>query len=582
MSLERLWPSVLSGWGIAAVVLILVSLPQVANLWFSDPDDAMRLIQVRDWMNGQSWWDVSQHRLWGGQFAMHWSRLVDVPLVLSMAVFDPLFGPAVSTRVTVVLVPLVTLLVAMMLAAMLTRSLAGIERARMAILLAPLSIPFLFQLRPLRIDHHGWQITLLLAAVVGLLSKPTMRSGGFIGGALAGLLTISLEGLPIAVVVLGVMLLAWVIDPARRAQALGALWTLLGGIVLLHLATRGPGFWAPACDAIAPSWIAAFAVAVVGASAAMTLPTNSRLVRLALLAASGAAAIGTVVAAAPLCLKGPFGTLDPLVYQLWYRNVAEGLPIWDQRPAGALITIGFPIAGLIGGAMAWRATSGEERTRWTMMLAIALPAFLLSLLVVRTGGTANALAVPGGSWLLYMLLTRARSVRSLPKRVIATAAALLAASPGLAVSTVFLATPQPTLATDEAAGGAHPVCGKNNREAADLAELPAATLFAPLEIGPALLVHTRHRAIASGYHRNSEAILRVLETFTGTPETARRLVLESGADYVVGCPGANETELYKNVAPDGFWARLERGERFDWLEPVPLPDSPVLVWQVVR
>lgn len=58
--------------------------------------------------------------------------------------------------------------------------------------------------------------------------------------------------------------------------------------------------------------------------------------------------------------------------------------------------------------------------------------------------------------------------------------------------------------------------------------------------------------------------------------------MASGADYVAGCPGANETEIYKAEAPPGFWARLERGERFDWLQPVRIPGSPVLVWKVVR
>ena len=76
---------VLTGWAVAAIVLTIVSLPGIAALRFADPDDAMRYLEVRDWLAGQSWWDVSQHRLWGGHFAMHWSRLVDVPLTASYA-----------------------------------------------------------------------------------------------------------------------------------------------------------------------------------------------------------------------------------------------------------------------------------------------------------------------------------------------------------------------------------------------------------------------------------------------------------------------------------------------------------------
>ena len=75
---------------------------------------------------------------------------------------------------------------------------------------------------------------------------------------------------------------------------------------------------------------------------------------------------------------------------------------------------------------------------------------------------------------------------------------------------------------------------------------------------------------------------RVLATFLAPPDAARATILASGADYVVGCPGTNEMELYKATAPNGLWARLERGEHFAWLQPVPVAGSPVLAWKVVR
>ena len=45
------------------------------------------------------------------------------------------------------------------------------------------------------------------------------------------------------------------------------------------------------------------------------------------------------------------------------------------------------------------------------------------------------------------------------------------------------------------------------------------------------------------------------------PDAARTIVLASGADYLVACPGMNELDLYRFTAPGGLWARLERGER---------------------
>ena len=76
---SRLVP-VLIAWVLAALILTLAMADNIATLRFVDPDDAMRLMEVRDWLAGQSWWDVAQHRFNRGDFPMHWSRLVDIPL----------------------------------------------------------------------------------------------------------------------------------------------------------------------------------------------------------------------------------------------------------------------------------------------------------------------------------------------------------------------------------------------------------------------------------------------------------------------------------------------------------------------
>lgn len=581
MTRERLWPSVLIGWAIAACVLIFVSSRQIAHLWFPDPDDAMRLLEVRDWLNGQSWWDVGQHRLWDGHFAMHWSRLVDLPLALVMLVFDPLFGPAVANRIALVAVPLVTLLAVLALGAELTRRVAGLERAKLAVLLAPLSVPLLDQLRPLRIDHHGWQVVFALLAVTALLAKPTARSGALIGLALAVLLTISLEGMPIAVAILGVVVLAWAFDPTRRPQALGAVWAVTGLVSALHVATRGPAIFAPACDAISPAWIVGLGTATLGVTLAMMVPRASRAARVALLAVAGGAALAVLGILAPKCLAGPFAALDPLVRKFWYDNVSEGLPVWQQTPGAALMTIGFPIVGLVGGAFAWRQSEGRARAQWTMLLALAAGSLVVSLLVMRSGATANALALPGAAWALHAMLTRARGVRSVILRTLATAGSLVAATPGLALVALLGAGGAFGLqAMPAAPRPLRPAC-THGHEMADLAQLPPARIFAPIDVTPNVLAWTRHSAVGAGYHRNIAALHTVLATFMGTPEAAHRRVLASGAAYLAACPGENETEMYKHAAPNGLWARLERGERIDWLQPIPLAGSPVLVWRVV-
>ena len=53
----------LLGWLLCAIVMLWLFRGDLTTLAFSDPDDAMRLAQVRDWIGGQDFYDVSQHRM---------------------------------------------------------------------------------------------------------------------------------------------------------------------------------------------------------------------------------------------------------------------------------------------------------------------------------------------------------------------------------------------------------------------------------------------------------------------------------------------------------------------------------------
>lgn len=574
-----LWPAIGIGWMLACVVLVAASWGDLAHLKFPDPDDPMRLMQVRDWLAGQSWWDVSQHRLASG--AMHWSRLVDLPIAAVILATRPLLGQAGAEQAALIVVPLVTLFAILALAAHLTRRLAGADIARMAVLIVPLSVPILYQTRPLRVDHHGWQIVLALAALYLLVGKPTIRAGALIGLSLAVLVTVSLEGLPIAATLCGIAALAWAFDPARRASLLAMVWSLFGAALLLQLATRGPGYVAPLCDALTPDWIAALGIAAVGTSFATFAGRAPLPIRLGALALAGVAAIGWLLFKAPECVAGPFAQLDPLTRTLWYEKVSEGLPVWQQYPSWAIMTVGLPIVGIVGAVLALGRSGGDARMHWILYLAALIAATMIAALVMRAGATANAIAVPGVAWALGAMLVRARAIPSILTRTAATAAALLIASPGLAAVALlgFPQTQAMRAAQERYAVQGRPTCA-DGTQARAVDQLPPALLFAPIDIAPDIIVATHHRAIASGHHRNMAAMHDVIAAFTGAPEEAHKLIVARGAQYVVVCPGLNEPELYREAAPDGFWARLERGERFQWLEPIAIHGSPVLVWKL--
>lgn len=563
----------------------MAAMAQVVGGWeaivartLPDTDDAMRLLEVRDWLAGQGWFDVAQHRLNGGDFPMHWSRLVDLPLAAMILPLRPLLGAAAAEHVALVVVPLLTLLAALALVASIARRLGGEALVVPAMLGAAVAPSFAFQLSPLRIDHHGWQIVMALAATRALLAQPTRRSGMLVGLALATLLTISMEGLPIAVAITGVAALAWTVQPQRGAMLRATMLVFAAGATVLHGATRGPHFRAPACDAVAPVWLLVLGVAAAGVVALRPLDRAGVAVRLVGLAATAAAAGATLVLVAPACLAGPFATLPPLVYRVWYLAVLEGRPAWEQGAGWMAVGFALPLSGLVGAGLAWRGAHGEARWRWTMMALLLLAAIVAALAVSRAGATASALAAPAAAaWLAPALVRARRIVRTVP-RLLATLAILALAAPGLLVGTAIQTLPHDRAADAPVAGRA-PCSGPAAIRA--LGSLPPGVVFAPLDVTPALLVDTPHRAVAGSYHRGAGAIAKVIAGFTATPAVARRVILSTRADYVAACPGLAELSVYRRRAPNGLWARLERGERIAWLQPLPVR-GPVLAWRVIH
>src|SRR3954469_181192 len=78
----------------------------VLHLRLPDNDDAMRLVEVRDFLAGQGWFDTVQHRYLPPTGAsMHWSRFVDAPIAFLIAAFSPLFGARLAEGIVAALWP---------------------------------------------------------------------------------------------------------------------------------------------------------------------------------------------------------------------------------------------------------------------------------------------------------------------------------------------------------------------------------------------------------------------------------------------------------------------------------------------
>ncbi len=571
-------------WAIVCALLLAVNWGAISQQRFPDPDDIMRLVQVRDLIAGQGWFDLTQYRVdaANGGVAMHWSRLVDLPLVLVIAVLTPFVGAGAAETVALIIVPFITLGIVMLLAARIAWRLLGDEEATLTSLVVALSIPALFQLGPLRVDHHGWQIVCALVAVNGLMARSPKLGGWVIGAALAFWLSISVEGLPLAAVFFGVLGLRWLRNRNERLWAIGAIQSLALVSAALFGLTRGIGELATFCDAISPVHLAVFAWGAVVLTFLARFEPAPRGVILAGFALTGAGAVGLMLFAAPQCVAGGgFAALDPLVARYWHANVLEGMPIWRQSLTTALQYAVTPLIALVAAMRLANRSHDWLRQFWADYAVILGGSLLVAVFVSRAGAVACVLAAPPLAWQLRGWLRAIRTMERPAPRLAAMAGVCCALLP--AFPAMLLASAMPARASLGGAPDA-PIKAADCRvqdSGAALANLPKGEIYAPFDIAPELLLVSDHTVVATGHHRGHEAMKVLLETALAPEAEAHATLAARGTDYVAICPSLGEARMYAKIAPQGFVDALVKGEAPDWLEPVEVDRSSGLqMWRI--
>src|SRR4051812_32234181 len=79
--------------GLLTLAWTLQGWANLSALRLPDTDDMVRLQQIRDWLGGQAFGDLAQHRLGAAPgLEMHWSRLPDLIPGALIALLSPLLG----------------------------------------------------------------------------------------------------------------------------------------------------------------------------------------------------------------------------------------------------------------------------------------------------------------------------------------------------------------------------------------------------------------------------------------------------------------------------------------------------------
>ncbi|MEE4316045.1 MAG: hypothetical protein V2I74_03585 [Erythrobacter sp.] len=578
---QRPFPAIVLVWLGVSTIIALAS-PHLAAARFPDVDDTMRLLQVRDLLAGQDWFDLRQYRINPPEGTlMHWSRLVDAPLAGLIWLLSHVLPAARAEFLVAFAAPLLLMLMTMLAVGRIALQRFGLRVTLLAIgafALMPM-VPAQFQ--PLRIDHHGWQILMVALALWAVFQSHAVRGGTIAGLAMAAGLVISLETVVMAAGFALLFTWRWLADPAARVWLVRYLQALAGGLAAFFALTRGVADLAAHCDAIAPAHLGLFGTIAVGVSVLGLASPASRLMVLGGLAASGLAGIAVLGATAPACLASPFAGLDPLVRDLWYLRVTEGMPVW-QQPIGEAFSAVVQCLVALGVAIVCAARGDEGLRDWWREYALVLAVAIL-------GGLATwrSIAFAGIMCTIPLAVLAARVIdlwqgsARLPARLAAA----------IAIYLVFLPAPA-ALALD---GLLHRTGAINEPEIfpstcdihntmRHIDRLPAGIVFAPLDIGPPLLLDTHHSIIGSGHHRSASGMRDVIAAFTGNQATAHQQIAAHRADYVVVCTDVVEFTNYRAAGgPDSFANALVAGPLPDWLEPVdlPLPDA-LRVWKVVR
>ena len=568
-------------WLLVSGALIWSGWSHIVTLSGWDPDDTLRLVQLRDFLNGQSWFDTTQYRMNSPDGApMHWSRLIELPLALIVILFRPFLGQTHAEIIAGIAVPLLLLSwISYMLSRIATR-ISSREAGVAAALIAVSSGALLMQLRPMRIDHHGWQIAMAVLALSTLFWNEARKAGIILGLALAVWLHISLEGAPMTAAFFLFLGIGWVRN-ATEADRL--FWTILGFAtfsLLLFFGTQAGGFAAATyCDTVSPPHLAAVVSAAILMLPAVHFRPESWQTRLVAVGLSGGAALAILLWTAPQCVGGAFGGMDPLVRTYWYSNVTEGLPIWYQ-PWRVAITLG---AGLLAGAVSWlllnaRLNGDAQRNLVTIGFFVFF-GVLMSILVIRTISVATAFAIPVTASLVAILFRQYRQSKIPARRIGLVVAILILLVPGAVVSSLLGFIPDGKVEKNVESKGTDNMC-QSASSIRSLSALPKSNILATFDMGPTILAQTPHNVLASSHHRNERAMHDHIQIFRSVPDAAHKLLKERSISYLALCASETELGYYARKDPNGLWAQMAKGNVPPWLEPVGVMGQGINVWRV--
>ena len=546
-----------------------------------DNDDIMRLVVVRDFLQGQGWFDNMQYRLgMAGGTPMHWSRLVDLPLAFLIQFFSLFLSQTNAEKAALLVWPLLTVVPLLYAVAAGSRRMGQKEwqvAGFIGLIGAVLFVLSSNRFRPGSIDHHNVQLAIMAVLAACLIQSPARAKLHGVAGFCAALaIAIGAETTPLIAVACGIVAVNWFWYGERARGA-----TLVFGVALaialtgfFYLTIPPVRYGVVVCDALSLGY---YALGIVGAGglslAAATVSGQPRAVRLGALAAVGIATALAALWIAPQCVSNPLDSLDPLLKAMWLDWVMEAQPVWKQiryQPFTAGAFYVTPLVAFVVGIQAIR--KGRMVREHVILLTLIIAAYGIALVQIRGAVFSNLLSIFILAPMLALLRARAHADAKNVKKALTFAAMALACVPfvwaifGLLVSKAFDGADevQQTRTAMSTAAGA---CLTEDA-LAPLREEPDGVVANASNLGAPILRFTGHRTLSAPYHRNQAGMLTALRIGMSPPAQAKSYLDQAGVTLLTFCAADPQVERVMEEAPDGLYARLEKGQIPVWLQPI--------------
>lgn len=578
---------------LAAIAVYLIKSfvfqPPVAfQLITADNDDLMRLVEVRDWLAGQSWFDTHQYRVLPPDgISMHWSRYIDAGIAAIYVLSSWIVAPATAELVAVALWPIFLGCLMILLIGHGTCRIFG-RAAALGALVAFLSWgKFGGEFIPTRIDHHNLQM--LCATAVFYLSILPGRArllGALAGAVTAFDLAIGLEMLPVLATIWGLMALRHAFArPSAGDWLLGFGLSLAVAAPLLMAGQVPISAWATSyCDVLAPPVLALAAIGIVTSLAPVLAGRVVRgaIPRIGLMLLVGG--IGLWLAAPILlpCSGGPYSTVPPDVRRVIEEQIIEArsLVILLHEEIDLLLAYLLPpvVVSLCAFAAAgklWGGLGPGQRTALAQAFAVAAVGIGFATLQIRAANLITPALPLLTGFLVHAFTLLPRHHRLRPPAALALVLAMPATVQVLVAAHTERNTtiPPGTIPAEIAAVRGTPkvftVC--RSQEAMDeVASLPRSLIFTSMGLGPAIIAYTGHSVTSAPYHRSADAYWNGSIAFE-SQDNLRKGLTRSGADYLVICAGSGY---------DWTLTFLQPGSLPDWLIEVTAGRKLIRVFQV--